>query len=163
MKILIVSDSHRNNERIKDVLSIEGKPNMLIHCGDAEGGEYIISQMADCPMEIVSGNNDFFSNLPPEREFQVLGKKFWLSHGHYYYVSLGTEKIIDEGKHRNADVVLFGHTHRPLVLEKDDMLIMNPGSVAYPRQEGRRGSYIVLEMSETGEMSAEVKYLPYSS
>ena len=62
MKILIVSDTHRKNDNYFDVLKLEN-PNLVIHCGDAEGSEYALTQGAKCPVKIVLGNNDFFSDF----------------------------------------------------------------------------------------------------
>ena len=65
MKILIVSDTHKKNENYFKVLEMH-HPDMVIHCGDAEGSEYALSSAAECPVYIVLGNNDFFSDLPRE-------------------------------------------------------------------------------------------------
>ena len=64
MKILIVSDTHRQNANYFEALRRIQPLDMVIHCGDAEGSEYAISEAADCPVKIVLGNNDFFSQLP---------------------------------------------------------------------------------------------------
>ena len=95
--------------------------DLLIHLGDAEGYEDVIGEMAGCPLEIVAGNNDFFSRLPKEKEIQIGKYRVWMTHGHYYYVSMGMETIIEEGRSRGADLVMFGHTHRPFFLQKDGM------------------------------------------
>ena len=36
---------------------------------------------------------------------------------------------------------------------------MNPGSLAYPRQQGYRPSYIVLTINDKDEVSTEIRYL----
>ena len=69
MKVLIVSDTHRQNENFVQVVDREEPIDLLIHCGDIEGSEYLISQRAGCPVYMVAGNNDFFSDLPREKEF----------------------------------------------------------------------------------------------
>ena len=48
MKILIVSDTHKKNENYFKVLEMH-HPDMVIHCGDAEGSEYALSAAAKCP------------------------------------------------------------------------------------------------------------------
>ena len=63
MKVLIVSDTHRKNDNYFKVLDIH-KPDLVIHCGDVEGSEYALSEAAECPVQIVLGNIDFFSYLP---------------------------------------------------------------------------------------------------
>ena len=70
MKVLIVSDTHRKNENYFKVLQIH-KPDLVIHCGDVEGSEHILAQAADCPVQIVLGNNDFFSSLPRELDLKL--------------------------------------------------------------------------------------------
>lgn len=159
MKILIISDSHRKNENIEEVLNKEKPIDFLIHCGDAEGSEYVIGAMAECPMEIVLGNNDFFSNLSKEREFQLGKYHIWLTHGHYYYVSMGVETIMEEAKAKGMDIVIFGHTHKPLIEQRDGVIALNPGSISYPRQEGKRPSYIVMNQYENEEIQIKIKYL----
>ena len=159
MRILIVSDTHRKHENLKRVLENVSPVDLLIHLGDAEGYEDVIGEMAGCPLEIVAGNNDFFSRLPKEKEIQIGKYRVWMTHGHYYYVSMGMETITEEGRSRGADLVMFGHTHRPFFLQKDGMTILNPGSLSFPRQEGRRGSYMIMEVDGDGKLSFEQKYL----
>ncbi|MBD5541267.1 MAG: metallophosphoesterase [Lachnospiraceae bacterium] len=159
MRVLIVSDTHRHNDNYFRVLEREGQLDMVIHCGDAEGSEYLLQEAAGCPLHIVMGNNDFFSNLPREEELEIAGKKVLVTHGHYYCVSNGYELLKDEGMARGFDIVMYGHTHRPVVDKSDGIVVINPGSLTYPRQEGRRPSYIMMEMNKKGDMDFVVKYL----
>lgn len=133
--------------------------DMVIHCGDAEGSELEISRTAGCPFEIVLGNNDFFSDLPREREFPIGRYKVWVVHGHNYYVSMGNETLKEEARSRGADIVMYGHTHRPVVEFEHDLITVNPGSLSYPRQEGRRPSFILMELDRAGEAHFAVNYL----
>lgn len=159
MKILIVSDTHRKHEYLEAVLEQEKPLDMLIHLGDAEGFEDYIELIAECPVEMVAGNNDFFSDLPGEREINIGKYKVLLTHGHYYYVNAGIAHIKREAEARNIDIVMFGHTHRPLLEKEDGVVILNPGSISYPRQEGRNPSYIVMELDEDGEVHFSIEYL----
>ena len=145
MRVLIVSDTHRKNENYFKALELV-KPQLVIHCGDAEGSEYALSEAADCPVQIVLGNNDFFSYLPKELELRLGSFRVWVTHGHNYYVSMGRERIKREAAVRGMDIVIYGHTHKPVVDKKDGVIAVNPGSLSYPRQEGRRPSYIVMEV-----------------
>lgn len=83
----------------------------------------------------------------------------FITHGHAYYVSLDTEYIVEEAKARRADVVMFGHTHKPYFHETDGITVLNPGSLSFPRQEGRKGSYMIMETDEKGTAHYEQKYL----
>lgn len=159
MKVLIVSDTHRNEDNLIEVLEREKTPDLLIHCGDVEGAEDEIEHYAGCKTVFVAGNNDFFSRLPREMELQVEGMKVWVTHGHNYYVNTNPEYIRKEARIRNIDIVLYGHTHRPVIEKKEDLIVINPGSLTYPRQEGRRPSYAVLELVEREVQRLEIVYL----
>ena len=60
MRILIVSDTHRRHGYLMEALERVQPIDLLIHLGDAEGEEEEIALLAECPVEIVLGNNDFF-------------------------------------------------------------------------------------------------------
>lgn len=157
MKVLIVSDTHRKNENYFKALG-KVSPDLVIHCGDAEGSEYALTEAADCPVRIVLGNNDFFSYLPRELELELGAYKVWVTHGHNYYVSMSREVIKREALIKGVDIVMYGHTHKPVVDRRDGVIAVNPGSLSYPRQEGRRPSYIVMEV-EGGKLDFAIEYL----
>lgn len=159
MRILIVSDTHRNNENFLKVVEREAPLDLVIHCGDAEGSEYLISKSAGCRTHIVMGNNDFFSDLPREDEFMIAGRKVWVTHGHNYYVSLGNETIKEIARQRGMDIVMYGHTHRPVIEEEADLTVINPGSLTYPRQNGHRPSYVLMEVDENNKLHYSLHYL----
>ena len=157
MKVLIVSDTHRKNDNYFKVLDIH-KPDLVIHCGDVEGSEYALSEAAECPVQIVLGNNDFFSYLPRELELELGSFRVWVTHGHNYYVSMGSEVIKREARARGFDIVMYGHTHKPSVDRQGGVIAVNPGSLSYPRQEGRRPSYVLME-AEGGNVRFAIEYL----
>jgi len=159
MKILIVSDTHRYHGYLESVLENEKPLDMLIHLGDAEGCEDYIEVMAECPMEVVAGNNDFYSDLPGERILQIGKYRVLLTHGHYYYVNGGLSHIKRAIDEKEVDIVMFGHTHRPMIEQDGDVVILNPGSISYPRQEGKRPSYIIMDLDEEGEAHFSIKYM----
>ena len=159
MKVLIVSDTHRRHGNLETVLENVGKMDLLIHLGDAEGEDQHIEAIAGCPVEIIAGNNDFFSNLDKEKVI-LLGKyKVLLTHGHYYNVTVGVERLKEEARERGIDIAMFGHTHRPYLEIGNELVILNPGSISFPRQEGRKPSYILMEIDDRGEAHFTINYL----
>ena len=146
------------NASFYDVLEIE-QPDMVIHCGDAEGAEFEFREVADCPVEVVLGNNDFFSALPGELTLDIGPYKVWVVHGHNFFVSMGRENLKEEAAVRGADIVLFGHTHRPVIDTEGEVIAVNPGSLSYPRQEGRKPSYAVMVLDENDKISFSIKFL----
>ena len=131
----------------------------LIHLGDSEGSEDYIREIAGCPVEIVAGNNDFFSRLPKEKEIMLGGYRTLLTHGHSYRVSFTTELLKEDARVRGFQIAMFGHTHKPLVDRSGPVTLINPGSISYPRQDGRRPSYILMEIDREGEAHYTVNYL----
>lgn len=158
MKILIVSDTHKSHRNLEQVLKDETGIDMMIHLGDIEGAEDYIEALAGCPVHMIGGNNDFFSDLPREEELFIGKKHIFITHGHYYYVGLNEEHLKEEARSRGADVVMYGHTHRPSLTEEEDLVTLNPGSIAYPRQMGRQGTYMLMYLNEDGGMRFELKY-----
>ncbi|MBR1691277.1 MAG: metallophosphoesterase [Lachnospiraceae bacterium] len=159
MKILVVSDTHRYNDNYLKALKREKPLDMVIHCGDVEGSEYLISEAAGCKTHIVLGNNDFFSDLPRELELTLGKYRALITHGHVYYVSMGNEMIKQEAVSRGCNLVFYGHTHRPVIDVGAEITAVNPGSLSYPRQDGKRPSYIVMTLDEKGDASFELKFL----
>lgn len=159
MKILIVSDTHRRNENFLTVMDRVRPVDMVVHCGDVEGSESVIEKAAGCPVQMVRGNNDFLSLMPKEKEFRIGNYKVWLTHGHNYCVSMNYEIIKQEARDRDVDIVMCGHTHKPIVDTSRNVTLLNPGSMSYPRQEGRRPSYILMEIDRDGEAHYTINYL----
>ena len=54
---------------------------------------------------------------------------------------------------------MFGHTHRPLIDYGKNVIALNPGSLSYPRQEGKRPSYIMMETDIKGDAHFRIEYL----
>ena len=159
MKILIVSDTHRYNTNFLNVVDKTGPLDMVVHCGDVEGSVLLISEAAGFPIEMVQGHNDFFSRLPREKEFMIGGYKVWLTHGHNYYIAMNSEVIKQEARMREVDIVMCGHTHKPMVDIGKDVTLINPGSISYPRQENRKPSYITMEIDSAGEAHYTINYV----
>ena len=159
MKILICSDTHRKDENLKKVLGMESPLDMMIHLGDAEGSETLYRNWLPLSTRllIVSGNNDFFSSLDSEMAVKIGKYNCLLTHGHYYNVSLDTEFIRKEAVARGFDIVMFGHTHRPCLEEYRDVTLLNPGSLSYPRQQGRKPTYMIMEISPSGKAKYTLK------
>lgn len=158
MKILLVSDTHGKDQKLKEALEIE-KPEFVFHMGDLDESKDVICELAGCPVAMISGNNDYDTDLSPEVFFELLGFRIFMTHGHRYGVSMGTEGLKSAGRRKGADIVLFGHIHMPVLEIEEDIILANPGSLTYPRQEKRRPSYMVLYLERGKSPEFEIKYL----
>jgi hypothetical protein len=65
----------------------------------------------------------------------------------------------EEARSRGVDIVMYGHTHKPVIDTSGGMIAVNPGSLTYPRQAGRRPSYILMELDEEGKAHFSIHYL----
>ena len=156
MRILVVSDSHGRNEGLNKAIEQAGTFDYFLHLGDLEGSQYFIDTFVEGPKVLLSGNNDYGLEYKMEEVLELQGHKIFMAHGHQYQVHSGVRWIYEAGMHKGADVVLFGHTHRPYVEEQEGVLILNPGSISLPRQMDFTPTYAILELSETGEVKAEI-------
>ena len=160
MKVLIVSDTHRRDENLWAVIRKEQPFDMMLHMGDSEGSEqcfcdWVCSECGE--IHTVRGNNDFFSRTPKDEEIEICGHKVFMTHGHLYGVSMGTEMLEDEARDRGVDMVMYGHTHKPhLEWCADGLLVLNPGSLSYPRQNGRMSTYAVMNLDAEGHVDVQI-------
>lgn len=159
MKILVISDTHGHEENLKKVLKKIKMPDMVLHLGDSEGGEEFIKNMIDCPLHLVAGNCDFFCSYPRTKVVEAEGIRIFMTHGHYYHVGLGINDLVTAAKANGCSMALFGHTHKPFIERVDDLIILNPGSLSFPRQEGRKASYALVEVSSGIPLQCSLHYL----
>lgn len=104
----------------------------------------------DKPSVYVMGNTDsmdgfgaFAAKFEPETVVKkVIGTdKIILTHGHLHETR---EALINLAKDNEAQIVISGHTHLPLLAIEDDILLVNPGSPAIPRDEEATPTYILF-------------------
>ncbi len=156
MKILVFSDSHGDSESMKRVIRKHRRAEVIIFCGD---GAREFSELRvlypDKAFYGVTGNCDWYSDLPTYQEIELCGKRIFLTHGHLFDVKNGLSRIIDMGRSNGFDILLFGHTHRQLTSAEGAMLIMNPGSI------GCEGEYGIIEIDEKTGMVTAAEY-PHS-
>ncbi len=156
MRILLLSDTHNDTNRIDDVLAQCGSLDMIIHCGDMERDfEYITCVVPPhLAMLAVCGNNDWQSDLPYFRIVELEGVRFYITHGHLERVKRDWEGLIRKAHQNDCQAVLFGHTHQRTDQRVGNIHIINPGSLCYPGC-----SYAILTVAE-GKLSAEFFDLP---
>ncbi len=75
----------------------------------------------------------------------------FLCHGDSYRVKYGLDMLEKKAKEVRADIVIFGHTHVPLNIKKDNILYINPGSLSLPRDLSRRG-FIIININNRADI-----------
>lgn len=159
MKILIVSDTHKSSGNYFEVLQNVKDMDCIVHCGDVCGDEDVFTETAPCRIEMVAGNMDYDSYLPMEKKITLGPVTALMAHGHQFGVNESILELYAEAEEQEAQIFFFGHTHKPLIRKKGDVWVINPGSIAYPRQSGGQCSYALMEIREDGEISCEICYL----
>ncbi len=162
MKIFIASDTHGHLTGLSRALKIENKEkeiDLFIHCGDLGVDVREIRDMIDCPSHFIAGNNDFFTQLPREEKFSIGKYSVLLTHGHNYGVGLSINRLAYLALQEGINIVMFGHTHVPVIEHFEGVWLVNPGSLTLPRQSNGRPSYIIMDVSDLGGVNFEIKYL----
>ena len=161
MRILVISDSHGRNDDVEGLIDQAGHIDMLIHCGDVVSGEDYIRSLVDCPVYMVGGNSDYNLDLPRELELTIGSYRVFVIHGHMSWVNWGVDHLRQIAVENHYDIVMFGHTHVPFIQIEDNLTILNPGSLSYPRQEDRMPTFLIMEIDEYG--MAHYEYGCYKS
>lgn len=104
---------------------------LILHAGDVGGDDILIELEQIAPVHAVYGNTDppGHPQLVASLEETVAGVRVHVSHGH----ELGAptpDKLLAT---YDADVIVYGHTHKPLVVNVDGRWVVNPGA-AGPRR-----------------------------
>ena len=131
MLIAVISDSHGNKGSISKIKKKISSAQVLLFLGDGENDLKEITEGFNGEVYAVRGNCDFKGIYPEERVIEIQGKKIFMCHGHRYGVKYGYNSIFYRGKEVGADIVLFGHSHLPIIDEHDGLILMNPGSISH--------------------------------
>lgn len=144
MRIGVLSDTHGNLALAEQVIGEMGSVDLVLHAGDyyedscrlAESGVRVIGVVGNCECGV---------DGPPERLVQVAGKRVLLTHGHRYRVKQDFRSLLSRARELNADVVVFGHTHRAEAFWLGKVLFFNPGSLYAPVGDGPTYGMLVLD------------------
>jgi putative phosphoesterase len=125
--------------------------DFILHAGDV--GDGVLDELRTiAPVRAVYGNTDPSgdSDLSPAIDLDVEGVKIHVSHGH----ELGAptpQKLLSKYA---ADVIVYGHTHKQLVVCVDGRWVVNPGA-AGQRRFNLQPSVAKLSI-QSGEIGIEI-------
>jgi len=126
----------------------------ILHAGDV-GGDDILDELSTiAPVHAVFGNTDDPGNprLSAAIDITTSGLAIHVSHGH----ELGVPKPARLLARYAADVIVYGHTHLPLVTRADGRLVVNPGA-AGPARFDIKPTVAILEIAPG---KADVRIVP---
>ena len=144
MLIGVISDTHGYiDPRLDDALrGVEA----IVHAGDVGGEDVLAHLRAIAPLHAVYGNNDEKLGglgLPLHADFTLGGARFHLVH-----------QLPHARPEPETDVVVFGHSHKPLVERRAAVLFVNPGAAG--RAGFHRLQTIALMTVEGGGVDAQI-------
>ena len=125
----LISDTHGLVR--PDVHTALAGVELILHAGDV-GGDEILDELAlIAPIEAVYGNTDSPGDprLSASIRYSLDGVTIHVSHGH----EIGAPRVEKLIERYDADVIVYGHTHRPLIVRAAGRLVVNPGA-AGPRR-----------------------------
>jgi len=149
----LVSDTH-NLVRPEIYDALEGV-ELILHAGDV-GGPAVVAELATvAPVRAVFGNTDVPGEpgLAESLDLKIDGVTIHVSHGH----EVGgptPEKLL---KRYSADVIVFGHTHKPLIEQVGKRIVVNPGA-AGPRRFSLKPSVARMTVND-GQVEVEIVWL----
>jgi hypothetical protein len=132
LRLGIISDTHGLLR--PEVFDVFSGVDRILHAGDIGSPELLAELEAIAPVHAVWGNTDGFDirHLVPEViEIRIEGFDFLVVHGHQ--LGSPTPEAL-HGRWPDAEVIVFGHTHRPLLVTVDQVVtVMNPGGAGARR------------------------------
>jgi len=130
--------------------------DMILHAGDVGGHDVLVELGAIAPVQAVYGNTDGPGdpNLRARLLIDIDGLSIHVSHGHEVGGTPTPEKLLAR---YSADVLVFGHTHKPLIERVGRRLVVNPGA-AGPRRFSLKPSVARMRV-EQGRAEAEIVWL----
>jgi len=152
VKIGVISDTHipdRSEHVPKVILDAFKHVDLIVHAGDMVSLRVIDELKKSCPRIVaVSGNMDpeaVRKKYPVKEVLEILGYRVGLMHGAGPAANL-PELLKDAFKADDCDLIIFGHSHKPMNEKIGAVLFFNPGSATDFTAE--YNSYGIIELKE---------------
>lgn len=156
MKIMVISDTHGNYLAPLTFIDEHEGIDLIIHLGDEISDAKMLQNLTSIPIILVPGNCDPDAREPRELCGVLGGQRIFMTHGDMYRVKNGLGALMGKAASEKASVVLFGHTHTPLVQRENNLLLVNPGTLM---TASKNRSYAILEVTNR---SASAEIIPVS-
>lgn len=160
MNIVVTGDTHisDNNKQLPSSLVDACKTaDLIIHAGDWKSMEVYKTLSKYAEVKGVYGNVDsdeIKEQFPAQQIVEVNNHKIGIVHGHGEKKT--TEKrALEAFERQEVDIIIFGHSHIPLIRYFKNVLLMNPGSPIDKRKLPYY-SYGTLEIGE--EFRADIRF-----
>jgi uncharacterized protein len=125
-RIGLIADTHGLLR--PEALAALADSDLLIHAGDIGKPEVVAALKKIAPLVAIKGNNDTDSwarRLPETKKITLGALKLYVIHN--------VKELSFDPAGRGFRVVISGHSHKPVIQTKGNVLFVNPGS-AGPRR-----------------------------
>lgn len=182
MKLMLISDIHGSSAWLDRAMAkaAEEQPDQIIMLGDFlyhgprnplpdgydpkqvaatlnEHKHNLIAVRGNCDAEV----DQMLLEFPMMADYAMLyfeGRRIYVTHGHGYSI----EQLPPLAP---GDVFIQGHTHVPVADIKDGIYVLNPGSIALPKENFpnsygilKAGAFIVKDFA--GEVIKRIEFAP---
>ena len=134
MRLGIISDTH--GKLRPQVFDVFAEVDHIIHAGDIGTPDLIVGLESLAPVTAVYGNTDDFdirAMCPQMARFELDGFIVVVTHGDQFR---SPTPAVLHATYPDAEIVIYGHTHRPLLeLVDKTVTVMNPGSAGAERSD----------------------------
>ncbi len=159
-RLIVVSDSHGDTEGLRaafEQAAKHGKIDCAVFLGDGAADfetvkPILYAQGTVC--HAVKGNNDWSSREQTELLFMVNGVRIYVCHGHTRQVKYGMNNLWYAAREREAQVALYGHTHREQIDQEHGVTLVNPGAVC--ERYRLRSAYAEILIEDNGFVRARL-------
>jgi putative phosphoesterase len=154
IRVGLISDTHGLLR--PEVHAVFAGVSRILHAGDVCADDILDELGVIAPTQAVYGNCDdpFDPRLREALDVTIGGVRIHVQHGH----ELGRPRPAQVAAAYDADVCVYGHTHRQLVERVDGRLIVNPGA-AGPRRFDLEPCVAILTIAD-GAATVELIPLP---
>lgn len=129
VKALVVSDTHGNRAMLKRIAQEFSDVQYVFHLGDVVPDARFLKEHMDAQVIYVRGNCDLNEeDVPAFEEVVIKGQKLILTHGHTLKAKHSYDRLLYYAQEKEAQAILFGHTHRSCREYVDGVWLVNPGS-----------------------------------
>lgn len=163
----VLSDTHLPKfGRALPVALVEGlrqaNVELILHLGDMT--EPFVPSLFEsiASFDAVAGNNDvdeLVARFGRRKVVEAAGVRFGLVHGDEGLGRTSAERAAGSFGPNDVNVVLFGHSHIPMVERlRDGRWLVNPGSPTDKRAQPRYSFALIRVAADTGELRPELRF-----
>jgi uncharacterized protein len=132
MRLGVIADTHGLLR--PEVFNVFSEVDHILHAGDLGPLELLAELESLAPVTAVYGNTDAFdvrARLPQVARVELDGFRIVVTHGDQF--GSPTPETVQQA-FPDAEILVFGHTHRPLLTLVDVVVtVMNPGGAGHRR------------------------------